>query len=334
PSTPTTTLSVSPSSHSSPGASSIHPYYHPYHHQWNGSSPIHHSRESNARLSSSWRTLPTHHHGPSESDDDKGRVSMGFYVTWFVLAFVLLFTLFSLILWGASLSHKPQVIVKVPAPEPIPMEEFYLSRESRRVVVVAVADVQVPLYGGGSSLRSRADDGGAPAVVPLELSFTIRARAHVLDRLVKVQVLPPRPVLPNPPRGPASRRRNHAVPDLDLSHLLLMNFGLLRLRWPPSAYAPTPARSSPRTVLCSVLAFPIAAVIVLLHITFVGVIFLFDANLIRKSREEPWLQQRWVLPRLSIGMGCTELYRAMLTHGTWGILMYRPYRFPVGPVLS
>ncbi|THU67083.1 hypothetical protein C4D60_Mb05t20910 [Musa balbisiana] len=30
------------------------------------------------------------------------------------------------------------------------------------------------------------------------------------------------------------------------------------------------------------------AVIVLLHITFVGVIFLFDANLIRKSREEPW----------------------------------------------
>ncbi|RZS14092.1 hypothetical protein BHM03_00045752 [Ensete ventricosum] len=168
---------------------------------------------SNARLSSSWRTLPTHHHGPSESDDDEGRVSMGFYVTWFVLAFVLLFTLFSLILWGASFSHKPQVIVKVPAPEPIPMEEFYLSRESRRVVVVAVADVQVPLYGGGSSLRSRADDGGAPAVVPLELSFTIRARAraHVLGRLVKVQVLPPRPVLPNPPRGPARSRFARAL---------------------------------------------------------------------------------------------------------------------------
>ncbi|RWW04694.1 hypothetical protein GW17_00032065 [Ensete ventricosum] len=66
---------------------------------------------------------------------------------------------------------------------------------------------------GGSSLRSRADDGGAPAVVPLELSFTIRARAwaHVLDRLVKVQVLPPRPVLPNPPRGPARSRFARAL---------------------------------------------------------------------------------------------------------------------------
>ncbi|URE06681.1 Late embryogenesis abundant protein [Musa troglodytarum] len=228
-------------SQSSPGASPIHPYYHPYHHQRYGSSPIHHSRESNARISSSWRKLPTHHHGPSESDDDDGRVSMGCYVTWFVLAFVLLFTLFSFILWGASLSYKPQVIVKdvvfrnydlhagtditgVPtnmisinstvriafrnpatffgvqtSSTPLEMyysefkvasghmEEFYLSRESRRVVVVAVAGVQVPLYGGGSSLRSHADDGGAPAVVPLELTFTVLARAHVLGQLVKVK---------------------------------------------------------------------------------------------------------------------------------------------------
>ncbi|CAL9109540.1 unnamed protein product [Musa textilis] len=30
------------------------------------------------------------------------------------------------------------------------------------------------------------------------------------------------------------------------------------------------------------------AAMVLLHVTFVGVIFLFDANLIRKTREEPW----------------------------------------------
>ncbi|KAJ8504650.1 hypothetical protein OPV22_005536 [Ensete ventricosum] len=38
----------------------------------------------------------------------------------------------------------------------------------------------------------------------------------------------------------------------------------------------------------SIYSCGLKAVIVLLHITFVGVIFLFDANLIRKSREEPW----------------------------------------------
>ncbi|RWW42331.1 hypothetical protein BHE74_00052139 [Ensete ventricosum] len=87
----------------------------------------------------------------------------------------------------------------------------------------------------------------------------------------------------------------------------------------------------------SIYSCGLKAVIVLLHITFVGVIFLFDANLIRKSREEPWnrvVPNIAVLCRTAIGMGCTELYRAMLTHGTWGILMYRPYRFPVGLVLS
>ncbi|KAJ8467964.1 hypothetical protein OPV22_030516 [Ensete ventricosum] len=37
------------------------------------------------------------------------------------------------------------------------------------------------------------------------------------------------------------------------------------------------------------------AVMVLLHVTFVGVIFLFDANLIRKTREEPWFTAVYVV---------------------------------------
>lgn len=123
---------------SSPGASPLHPHYHHPHHHRYASSPIHHSRESSTtRLSgslkyasSSWRKLHSHPHGagahhpgaPSSSacsdsdvddDDDDGPIPVRCYVAWFVLGFVLLFTLFSLILWGASKSYKPDILVKV-----------------------------------------------------------------------------------------------------------------------------------------------------------------------------------------------------------------------------
>ncbi|CAL9146707.1 unnamed protein product [Musa hybrid cultivar] len=243
---------------SSPGASPLHPHYHHPHHHRYASSPIHHSRESSTtRLSaslkytsSSWRKLHNHtegHHpdgaassGCSDSDvEDDGPIPVRCYVAWFVLGFSLLFTLFSLILWGASKSYKPDIFVKgvvfrsydihagtdltgVPtkmlsinstvriafrnpatffgvhvSSTPLEiyfsdlkiatgyMKEFYQSRKSGRTVAVAVGGSQVPLYGGGTGLRSRTEDGGTPAVVPLELSFTIRARAYVLGHLVR-----------------------------------------------------------------------------------------------------------------------------------------------------
>lgn len=43
--------------------------------------------------------------------DDGGQVR--FYVACFLLSFVVLFSIFSLILWAASLAYKPRIIVKV-----------------------------------------------------------------------------------------------------------------------------------------------------------------------------------------------------------------------------
>lgn len=64
------------------------------------------------------------------------------------------------------------------------MKEFYQPRKSGRVVSVAAVGMQVPLYGGGSSIDNGSNEG-APAVVPLDLTFVVRARAHVLGKLVK-----------------------------------------------------------------------------------------------------------------------------------------------------
>ncbi|XP_030450124.2 uncharacterized protein LOC115672455 [Syzygium oleosum] len=115
---------------SSPAGSPSHPYYH--------CSPIHHSRESStSRFSASlknanprhlyggaWRKL---HRGQGTDDDDGdadeedqegGRGSSS--PAWrgarlyacIVLLFFLLFTAFSLILWGASKSYRPEILVK------------------------------------------------------------------------------------------------------------------------------------------------------------------------------------------------------------------------------
>ncbi|KAJ6827260.1 uncharacterized protein M6B38_356665 [Iris pallida] len=232
-----------------------HHQHHHNNHRYTIDSPIHHSRESSTtrfsaslKQHSSWRKLhdfrlrvPPNQVDDDEDDgeyDDTGR-SVRCYVVLFLLGFILLFSLFSLILWGASKSYKPEVHVKgvvfegynvqagmdltgVPtkmlslnstvrirfrnpatffgvhvSSTPLQlyyyqlnvasgqMKEFYESRKSERVVSIVVAGTEVPLYGGGSSLTSRANGGGSGAVVPLELTFVVRARARVLGKLVR-----------------------------------------------------------------------------------------------------------------------------------------------------
>ncbi|XP_010028799.2 uncharacterized protein LOC104419000 [Eucalyptus grandis] len=113
---------------SSPAGSPTHPYYH--------CSPIHHSRESStSRFSASlknsnprhlyggaWRKLHRGHETDDDEDDEEedGEGRRGSSSAWrgarlyacFVLLFVLLFTAFSLILWGASKSYRPEIVVK------------------------------------------------------------------------------------------------------------------------------------------------------------------------------------------------------------------------------
>ncbi|EEF33962.1 uncharacterized protein LOC8265944 [Ricinus communis] len=114
---------------SSPTGSPAHHYYH--------CSPIHHSRESstsrfsaslkNPRSLSAWKHVQINHgHDDDDDDDDDddnggemgGRYyghgsarNIRLYICGF-LFFVLLFTIFCLILWGASKAYKPQIIVK------------------------------------------------------------------------------------------------------------------------------------------------------------------------------------------------------------------------------
>lgn len=108
---------------SSPMASPSHHHFQ-YH-----CSPIHHSRESSTtRFSASIKNPKTgawkkmlHETGEEddEDDDDDGlerhsRMSLPkFYFICFILSFVVLFTAFSLILWGASKPYKPRVSMQV-----------------------------------------------------------------------------------------------------------------------------------------------------------------------------------------------------------------------------
>ena len=109
---------------SSPIVSPAHLYYH--------SSPIHHSRESSTSIFSNSlkipRSLPVWKHtrigdqdgaGHDGSEGDKdgddwgsGARNVRLYFFGF-LFFVLLFTVFCLILWGASKAYEPEISVKV-----------------------------------------------------------------------------------------------------------------------------------------------------------------------------------------------------------------------------
>ncbi|KAI3922486.1 hypothetical protein MKX01_006175 [Papaver californicum] len=108
---------------SSPMGSPTNHHYH--------CSPIHHSRESSttrfsASLNKNLRNPPTWKkfktlHGDGDEDEDDDDFNGGyrdsgdvkrFYVVCFVFSFIVLFTVFSLILWGASGAYEPQISIK------------------------------------------------------------------------------------------------------------------------------------------------------------------------------------------------------------------------------
>ncbi|KAH6787920.1 late embryogenesis abundant protein [Perilla frutescens var. hirtella] len=119
----------------------------PTHHFHYHCSPIHHSRESStSRFSASlknprhsggvagggWRRMQRKYdevgageeEGEEEGEGEDEREDGGqvrFYVACFLLSFVVLFSIFSLILWAASLAYKPRIIVKN-----ILFDNFYL----------------------------------------------------------------------------------------------------------------------------------------------------------------------------------------------------------------
>ncbi|XP_020571018.1 uncharacterized protein LOC110018130, partial [Phalaenopsis equestris] len=109
----------------SPGGSPAHQHYHPNptHHRY-ASSPIHHSRESSTtRFSASlrngyWRKVPQELHvgdkevEEEEEDEEEERWGFRCYALMFVIGFFLLFSLFSIILWGASKAYEPKITVK------------------------------------------------------------------------------------------------------------------------------------------------------------------------------------------------------------------------------
>lgn len=101
------------------------PFGSPHHYHC---SPIHHSRESStSRFSASlrnprnpgtsWKKIQRQLDDDEEDEDDGDSRGSGdlarFYVTCFIFSFIVLFTVFSLILWGASKPYKPKIIVKV-----------------------------------------------------------------------------------------------------------------------------------------------------------------------------------------------------------------------------
>ncbi|WCJ39961.1 Late embryogenesis abundant (LEA) hydroxyproline-rich glycoprotein family [Euphorbia peplus] len=105
---------------SSPTGSPPHHFYH--------CSPIHHSRESStSRFSASlknpkslsvWKHVQIHHDDDNQDDDDDmdghahaSSRNLRLYFCGF-LVFVLVFTIFCFILWGASKAYTPQILVK------------------------------------------------------------------------------------------------------------------------------------------------------------------------------------------------------------------------------
>ncbi|KAL2476921.1 Late embryogenesis abundant protein [Forsythia ovata] len=106
------------------------PFGSPTHHYH--CSPIHHSRESStSRFSASlknprnavsgWRRIQRKYDEMGDEEDNEERNveddrsdggNLRFFVVCFLFSFVVLFTVFSLILWAASVPYKPKIIVK------------------------------------------------------------------------------------------------------------------------------------------------------------------------------------------------------------------------------
>ncbi|THU60635.1 hypothetical protein C4D60_Mb07t14870 [Musa balbisiana] len=129
-------------------------------------------------------------------DEDKG-LSRRCQIMLALLSFILLFTVFSLIIWGAALPYKPDVIVKslsmddfyagegtdstgVPtkmvtvncslkisvyntaAMFGIHLQKYYQPRKSHRTVSVVLHGERVPLYGAGAGLALSSTGGAIP----------------------------------------------------------------------------------------------------------------------------------------------------------------------------
>ncbi|XP_078448195.1 uncharacterized protein LOC144716816 [Wolffia australiana] len=99
----------------------------PFHHHCHVSSSIHHSREStSAHFSSSlwngpWKKLSSPRrssvHGEDQDEDDdqeeeERRLGTRCYAFLFFLAFFIIFSFFSLVLWGASRAYPPKISVQ------------------------------------------------------------------------------------------------------------------------------------------------------------------------------------------------------------------------------
>ncbi|ONH96487.1 hypothetical protein PRUPE_7G132000 [Prunus persica] len=113
--------------------------------------------------------------GLLDDDGTKHGLTRRCYFVAFIVGFLGLFSLFSLILWGASRPQKPIVTMK--------MKGFYQSRKSQRSITITLIGNRIPVYGGGANLGS---SNGAPTqAVPLTLRFLVRSRAYVLGQLVK-----------------------------------------------------------------------------------------------------------------------------------------------------
>ncbi|XP_047319045.1 uncharacterized protein LOC124922354 [Impatiens glandulifera] len=175
--------------------------------------------------------------GLLDDDDSNKGIPRRCYFLAFVIGFFVLFSFFSLVLWGASRNQKPIVTMKsitfdqfviqagsdasgvstemvtmnssislifrntgtffgvhvTSTPVNLAYSEltlasgtinnFYQSRKNQRKMKVILQGNLIPLYGGGAELSSKAGLPTAP--VPLTLSFTLRARAYVLGKLVK-----------------------------------------------------------------------------------------------------------------------------------------------------
>ncbi|KVH96050.1 hypothetical protein Ccrd_001864 [Cynara cardunculus var. scolymus] len=227
---------------SSPFGSPGHPTH--YH-----CSPIHHSRESSTSrtFSASIKNavVRAHHQGHAgralspwkriedgevdEDDDDDGDDGGGFprrfYVIWFVLSFVVLFTIFSLILWAASFPYKPKVFVKAANCVPTDMltlnstvKIFYRNPATFFGVHVTVTPIEIHYFQlklasgyvkkfyqsrksqrvimaqvlgyqmplyGGVSPFNAAIGHLKSVTVPVNVTFGLRSRAYILGRLVK-----------------------------------------------------------------------------------------------------------------------------------------------------
>ncbi|XP_031473852.1 uncharacterized protein LOC116246231 [Nymphaea colorata] len=186
-----------------------------------------------------WRNIPAiEEEGLLEEEEEDKGIPRRCYFLIFVLSFILLFSFFSLILWGAARPQKPTVTMKSVVFESFNLQagsdssgvqtvmlsmnstvkfvyrntatffgihvystpldlyfselnvatgniaNFYQRRKSQRTVSVSLQGNRVPLYGGGSGLSTTNPENN---VVPMNLTFTVRSRAFVLGKLVKLK---------------------------------------------------------------------------------------------------------------------------------------------------